>query len=188
MCIRDRTWRLRISYTDKNDLSAPVCTCGGALTVKHVTEVCSALAELEQRHRVKVNWMKTTRKRTVSGRPVSYTHLDVYKRQALIQTRYAGLVKKRVERHSYNKNKVQAYRQTLRCVRGYIINVLLTPSRNVNYFKSIVIFRTHSYNKHKVQAYRQTPRCVRGRVGPSAVSYTHLDVYKRQSIAGRYKY
>ena len=28
---------------------------------------------------------------------VSYTHLDVYKRQALIQTRHAGLVEKRVE-------------------------------------------------------------------------------------------
>ena len=75
----------------------PVCTCGEALTVKHIIKDCSDLAELRQEKRVTgdlkedlgheqlpigstLSFLKRAR---LLYKPVSYTHLDVYKRQGV---------------------------------------------------------------------------------------------------------
>ena len=90
-------------------------------------------------------------------RPVSYTHLDVYKRQAL----QLGNGEKKAMLRYQNK-----YRGLMRANPGYLQNVLRELQAEGRVASGVTLAAKR-----------------RKRPSVEPVSYTHLDVYKRQDEA-----
>ena len=111
----------------------------------------------------------------LSGTAVSYTHLDVYKRQEL-SARIMAVVRRR----SFKGNDVVTFNELTIDIQSKVVKVkdqTLTLTRKE--FDLLVYFVA---NKAKVISKSAA-------VTHISVSYTHLDVYKRQnwhSDSGRY--
>ena len=89
--------------------------------------------------------------------PVSYTHLDVYKRQA--EYTYNQQVSTVSTKYIYTVDK-----KSESTVDGTIMGIMPHQYKNI---------------KTNISYMKNTARTLRGTV---TVSYTHLDVYKRQAI------
>ena len=103
----------------------------------------------------------TRRKARCRSVPVSYTHLDVYKRQELEYLRNYLLI----QRHRYDNFEVyyDVDAQALPCL---IPRLLIQPLVEKSLFHGLKNGSLHG--------------CIYSSI---PVSYTHLDVYKRQSLS-----
>ena len=86
---------------------------------------------------------------------VSYTHLDVYKRQSPSWTKHRAVLWDEAEKAERRKNSVVA--------------------------REVLIALPHELSKaDRIALTRALASWLVSRYGVAAVSYTHLDVYKRQ--------
>ena len=114
--------------------------------------------------------------------PVSYTHLDVYKRQAFYYALswLAGLLLSFLDLAVANPN--DAYISGLAGSNFRLIavcTVLLAPLVEETLFRGLIFGNLHQ--KSRVAAYAVSALIFAAiHVWQYAVSYTHLDVYKRQ--------
>ena len=118
---------------------------------------------------------------TLTKYPVSYTHLDVYKRQLMISTE--GVVSARLDEHSFLITPTGLDRGNLE-----IEDIVLIqdgqrerdklPSRSVRLHAAI--YDMHPDVNCVITA--QSPNILAYAITHGPVSYTHLDVYKRQVL------
>ena len=113
------------------------------------------------------------KKYAVSPAAVSYTHLDVYKRQLINHSELFRILLRPGAKHK----KGRFHFIVIQCVQN-LFNVVRSPSA-VYCQRDFTIFIIGAINR---QFDRRGARCVQRCRTPCAVpvSYTHLDVYKRQ--------
>ena len=114
---------------------------------------------------------------------VSYTHLDVYKRQVLSSEQYAEYLKAMSKFHNYSfNNAILIAMQGGNLVKGFRQWETEFDRHVKKGEKGIKILAPAPF-KVKQQMEKidpDTQKPVLGKDGQPPVSYTHLDVYKRQ--------
>ena len=108
--------------------------------------------------------------------PVSYTHLDVYKRQAYKSDykactgKYCGLNDKRATFFIFSCHKTPSYSEGIFPSYPCILIFLLSPGSRTFFLILMLVGVTSTYSSSEINS----------RDCSKPVSYTHLDVYKRQ--------
>ena len=106
---------------------------------------------------------------------VSYTHLDVYKRQQYIRIIIMGTAF--ISLYNYSANILRAVGESRIPLLCLAVAVIL------NIFLDILFVHTFSMGLRGAAHATNIAQCIAGVLCMASVSYTHLDVYKRQILS-----